>query len=152
MSAQERISWEEVAELCTELALRLAGQRFDALMGIARGGLVPAALIAQEMGIRNVLVAAAAGYEGDRRDAELAFLEFPADCAVTGRRVLVVDDIWDSGRTIEAVRARLRNVGAEVTVAVLHYKPRQSAYPDRMPDLWCRDTDNWIVYPWERDT
>ena len=112
------MTWDEVAAMCAALAAQLRGTTFDAVLGIARGGLVPTALLAQELGIRNVLVA---------------------------------DDIWDSGRTIHAVRERAESCGARVTVAVLHYKPSRSHFPLEQPDHWCRETDAWVLYPWERD-
>jgi len=152
VTLRQPVSWAEVEALCREAAAKLDGTQFDAVLGVARGGLVPTALIAQELDIRNVLVAAVAGYLGDRREPDLLFLEFPAAAAVRGRRILVVDDIWDTGRTVQAVRERLTREGAEVTVVVLHYKPARSAFRDLQPDYWCRETDAWILYPWERDT
>ena len=150
MSVKQIIRWDDVADLCHELAERLADRQFDAILGIARGGLVPAALLAQELGLRRVLAAAVSSYEGDQRTEHLHFLEFPPDQAVVGRRILVVDDIWDSGRTAELVRRRILDAGGHPTIAVLHYKPVRSVYPDRRPDVWLRETDDWIVYPWER--
>jgi uncharacterized protein len=150
--ARTVVTWEEIAALCAELATRLSGEHFDAILGIARGGLVPAALLSQELGLRNVLAAAVASYAGDQRGETLHFLEFPPDQAIVARRILVVDDIWDSGRTIELVRRRIAEAGGQSVVAVLHYKPGKSAYPDRQPDFWVCTTDAWILYPWERDT
>jgi hypoxanthine phosphoribosyltransferase len=146
------MGWDEVDALCLELADRLRGESFDAILGIARGGLVPAALLAQELDMRDVLVAAVASYRGDERGDTLHFLEFPPDQAIVGRRILVVDDIWDTGRTAALTRQRVVDAGGEPTIAVLHYKPDQSLYPDQQPDYWLHETDRWIVYPWERDT
>jgi hypothetical protein len=150
--ARAVVSWQEVAALSYELAGRLRGRRFDGLLGIARGGLVPAALVAQELGLRNVMVAAASSYQGSHRGDSLAFLQFPPADALAGRHILIVDDIWDSGRTMVACRERVHRAGGGATTAVLHYKPLRSDYPELAPDHWCRETDAWIVYPWERDT
>lgn len=138
--------------MCRTMAMHLADRTFDAILGIARGGLVPAALVAQELGMRRVLSASVESYQGDEPGETLHFLEFPPDQAIVGRRILVIDDIWDSGRTAEFVRRRIVEAGGVPTIAVLHYKPSQSAYPDRQPDVWLSETDDWIVYPWERDT
>jgi hypoxanthine phosphoribosyltransferase len=102
--------------------------------------------------MRRVLSAAVESYEGDKQGDTLHFLEFPPDQAVVGRRILVIDDIWDSGRTAELVRRRIVEAGGVPTIAVLHYKPGRSSYPTRQPDVWLTETDDWIVYPWERDT
>lgn len=138
--------------MCAVLAKRLAGESFDAILGIARGGLIPAALLAQELDTRDVLVAAVASYKGEERGEQLVFLEFPRDEVIDGRRLLVVDDIWDSGRTVEHTRRRVIEAGGEPVIVVLHYKPNQSHYPSLAPDYWIGETDAWVVYPWERDT
>lgn len=151
MTSREPISWQDVEAMCTDLAGRLRGERFDAILAIARGGLVPAAVLAQELDLRDVLVAAVASYEGDRRGEALHFLEFPPDQAIAGRRILIVDDIWDSGRTVTWTRRRVVDAGGTPIVVVLHYKPGASCYPDEHPDYWAENTSLWIVYPWERD-
>jgi hypoxanthine phosphoribosyltransferase len=68
---------------------------------------------------------------------------------VAGRRILVVDDVWDTGTTVVAVRDRLRRAGARADVAVLHYKPARSRFPEDGPDFYADATDAWVVYPWE---
>ncbi|HRE30137.1 MAG TPA: hypothetical protein PK954_26075, partial [Anaerolineales bacterium] len=69
---------------------------------ITRGGLVPGGMICEALDIRNVLTAAV-DFPADLGTAKLmvwpTFLQFPDDSLLTGRRVLVVDDVWGSGRT-----------------------------------------------------
>ena len=65
------------------------------------------------------------------------------------RRVLIVDDVWDSGRTIMAVRERVLDAGGYPETAVLHYKPSRTTYSDARPDYYVDETDAWIVYPWD---
>jgi hypoxanthine phosphoribosyltransferase len=77
------------------------------------------------------------------------FVQFPAERQVEGQRILVVDDVWDSGSTAVAVRDRLRKAGARVEVCVLHYKPGQSRFPGDGPDFYAEETDAWVVYPWD---
>jgi hypoxanthine phosphoribosyltransferase len=146
------VTWSDVDQMCTELSGRLEHEPFDAILGIARGGLVPAALLAQELDTRDVLCAAVASYEGDQRGDRLRFLEFPPSEAFVDRRVLVVDDIWDSGRTVQLTCRRVEEAGGVPIVVVLHYKPNKSHFPSRKPDFWVRETDDWVVFPWERDT
>lgn len=147
----EVVHWEDVEVLCTELAEKLRAVPFDAILAIARGGLVPAAILAQELDKRDVLVAAVASYKGDHRGEKLHFLEFPPDQAIVDRRILIVDDIWDSGRTLALTRRRVVDAGGTPIAVVLHYKPEQSLYPEERPDIWVRETNAWIRYPWERD-
>ncbi len=64
------------------------------------------------------------------------------------RRILIVDDTWDSGKTIMAVKKRVVVAGGLPTTAVLHYKPGVSLFSDS-PDYFVETTGAWIVYPWE---
>ena len=79
---------------------------------------------------------------------EPLFLQFPADPLLVGRRVLIVDEVWDSGTTIHAVAERVRRAGGVPTTAVLHYKPERSKVPE-VPDHHVVTTDRWVVYPFK---
>jgi hypoxanthine phosphoribosyltransferase len=112
--------------------------------------MVPAALLSERVGQRNVMSAAVMFYVGDGETLDKpVFLQFPPDPQLTGKRILVVDDVWDSGRTIVAVCERVRMVGGEPVTAVLHYKPTHSAYADVRPDYYAAEIAGWIQYPWD---
>jgi len=145
------LSWPEIQVLVGRLAEQLP-RDFDALLIITRGGLVPGGLLSEELDIRNVLVAAVQFYTGigETLDQPI-FFQFPADPILYGKRILVVDDIWDSGRTAVAVKERVQDAGGVPVVAVLQWKPRRSRYPAHQPDYYAEETDDWIVYPWETD-
>ncbi len=148
----EVLTWEDVDGLIDHLLPQLAGP-YDALVMITRGGIVPGGIISEALDIRDVLTAAVAfPPAGQRPEARLAwptFLQFPSEEQIFGRRVLVVDDIWDSGRTITAVRARIESQGGYPELAVLHYKPGRSLLSSSGPDYYAAVTNAWIVYPWE---
>ncbi len=146
---KQHLSWQQIEVMVEQLVQSLSGRSFDALLVVTRGGLVPAGLIAYHLGIRNILVAAVQFYTGVGRRAEKpAFLQFPADPFLGGKSVLIIDDIWDSGKTIAAVKGRVQAAGGTPITAVLHYKPRASLFTD-VPDHFVEATDAWIVYPWE---
>lgn len=117
----------------------------DAILGVVRGGL---------------FVAAGLAYALDVKDVRHVNVEYYTDAGVTlpepvivgqepyladlgGRRVLVADDVADTGATLHFVR-RLLPADAEVRVAVLYAKP-QTTYA---PELAWRETDRWIRFPW----
>jgi hypoxanthine phosphoribosyltransferase len=99
--------------------------------------------------MRDILVAAVAYYDdhGQPRDQPV-FLQFPADPVLVGKRVLIVDEVWDTGTTIEAVVDRVRLGGGLPTTAVLHYKPERSKV-ESTPDHFVVSTDAWVVYPFK---
>lgn len=144
------LSWQDVEVLVDRLVEKLPPQ-FDHLLVVTRGGMIPAALVSQQVGIRDILVAAVMFYSGpDSRLPEPLFLQFPEDPLVAGKRVLVIDDVWDSGCTSVAVAQRLARAGAYPEIAVLHYKPERSSYPSHRPDYYVEETSDWIIYPWQR--
>ena len=141
------VSWDEMARMVTVLAGQLRGE-YDVLLAITRGGLIPAGVLAYHLRLRNILVAAVEFYTEDGvRGPAPSFLQFPADPLLRDRRVLIVDEVWDSGRTIQAVRERVARAGGRPTTAVLHWKPGRSEV-DARPDHHVVETDAWIVYPW----
>jgi hypoxanthine phosphoribosyltransferase len=145
---REVITWAELDRLVGVLADDVRGE-FDLLLAITRGGLVPAGMLAYRLGIRDILVAAVAYYdEAGAPGRAPTFLQFPEENLVRGRRILVVDEVWDSGATIHAVTERIRAAGGSPTTAVLHYKPGRSVVP-MAPDHFAATTDRWVVYPFK---
>ena len=142
------VSWEELDRLVAGLAEKVRGD-YDAMLAITRGGMVPAGMLAYRLGIRDILVAAVAYYDDTGTPGpEPTFLQFPADPLLRGRRVLVVDEVWDSGATIHAVTERVRQAGGIPTTVVVHYKPGRSVVPS-VPDHFAVSTDAWVVYPFK---
>ena len=146
---QDIVTWDDLDRLVTGLAERLAGTPFDLMLAITRGGLVPAGMLAYRLRIRNILVAAVEYYDDQGQPGpHPTFLQFPADRLLRGQRILVVDEVWDSGTTIHAVTERVRQAGGIPTTVVLHYKPTHSVVPGS-PDIHAVETDAWVVYPFK---
>ena len=149
---KEFLTWQDIDALADILLPQIAGQ-FDVILIITRGGIILGGILAEALDIRDVLIAAVE-FPRSPEIEELAwptFLQFPSDALLRGRRVLIVDDVWDSGRTINTVRGRVEAAGGRPATCVLHYKPAHSRFPDRQPDFFGALTDRWIVYPWEVD-
>ncbi len=144
------VTWEDLEQLVARLADILASEaKPDVVLAISRGGLVPAGMLGYRLGWRDMLLAAVVVYDdeqGFRGHAE--FLQFPADEHLDGRRVLIVDEVWDSGTTIAAVSERVRAAGGTPITAVLHYKPGRSRV-NLVPDHYVVETDAWVVYPFK---
>lgn len=150
MTTAERdiVTWPDLERLAGELADQV-GREHDVLLAITRGGLVPAGMLAYLLGMRDILVAAVAFYDDHGQPGDQpAFFQFPADPLLRGKRVLIVDEVWDTGTTIEAVVERVRLAGGSPTTAVLHYKPGRSKVQS-VPDHHVVSTDAWVVYPFK---
>lgn len=142
------VTWPDLDSLVERLAA-VVGADHDVVLTITRGALVPTGMLAYRLGIRNIVVAAVAYYDDAGQPADApTFLQFPADPLLHGRRVLVIDEVWDTGTTIAAVVERVRLAGGHPTTAVLHYKPARSRVPIT-PDHHVVATDAWVVYPYK---
>ena len=151
MSEHEVLTWEGYGDASHDLVARLADGDFapDIVLGIARGGLVLAASLAYGIGCKNLFSINVEFYtgEGTTLDAPVLLppLLDPADLA--DARVLVVDDVADSGKTLELVLEFCRGHVAEARSAVLYQKPTSLLDADV---VW-RHTDRWIDFPWSSD-
>ncbi|MCD4685934.1 MAG: phosphoribosyltransferase [Anaerolineae bacterium] len=156
---QEHLTWEDVDKLVDVLVpqLRAAGS-FDAMVLITRGGIVPGGLLCEALNIASVLTAAVdfphtlgARSEQDHLLVFPSFMQFPADDLLEDRRVLIVDDVWGSGRTSTAVKGRCQSAGATAFTCVFHFNPYRSLFSRAEPNFYGAITDAYIVYPWELD-
>jgi hypoxanthine phosphoribosyltransferase len=142
------VSWDDLDQMVATLADEV-GADYDVVLAITRGALVPAGMLAYRLGLRNILVAAVAFYDDTGQPAEQpTFFQFPADPLLHGQRVLVVDEVWDTGTTIAAVVERVEMAGGRPTTAVLHYKPGRSKV-ELVPDHHVVATNAWVVYPFK---
>jgi hypoxanthine phosphoribosyltransferase len=153
MARRELLSWSEVERLIDHLVPQFTTE-YEAMMIITRGGIVPGGMLSEILDIKHVLTAAVDfPFEDRRQQAKLLawpqFIQFPDDQQLVGRRVLVVDDVWGSGRTITAVKNRVSAAGGQASTCVLHFNPYRSLFSQAEPDYFAAITDAHIVYPWE---
>src|SRR5258708_39159107 len=108
---KQHLTWLQIEDLAIRRADRLP-RSYDVMLVITRGGMVPACIVSERLNLRNTLVAAVMFYTAQEHTLDKPiFLQFPADPIINGKKVLIVDDVWDSGRTImagggRAVRSR----------------------------------------------
>jgi hypothetical protein len=85
-------------------------------------------------------------YEGIGKKAAAPRITQPLPMKLGGKKALLVDDVSDTGKSLEKAREHALGMGAgEVKVATLHFKPHSSF----RPDFFEAETGAWIIYPWE---
>jgi uncharacterized protein len=142
------LSWDALDDLIAGLA-RSVGRDHDLVLAITRGGLVPAGMLAYRLDLREILVAGVVFYlDGGGTHPEPQVLHFPEAALLAGRRILVVDEVWETGETMTAVVARVRAAGGEPVSAVVHYKPGRSRVAGR-PDHFAATVEGWVTYPYK---
>jgi hypoxanthine phosphoribosyltransferase len=150
---REIVTWNEVDRIIDRLVDQFEHE-FEAMVIITRGGIVPGGLLAEALNITHVLTAAVdfpAQMESEKLLVWPQFIQFPEEDLLIGRRALVVDDVWGSGRTITAVKNRVSASGGLPYTCVMHFNPNRSLFGTVRPDYYAAQTDAYIVYPWEID-
>ena len=142
------VSWDQFHRDARALAWRLSSSGpFRALVAITRGGLVPAAVVARELGIRVIETVSVASYDYDKQ-GEIAILK-PVSAFVIGddqgAGVVIVDDLVDTGKTAKAVREML----PKAHFATVYAKPQGRPLVDTFVTEVSQDT--WIYLPWDME-
>jgi len=142
------VAWDQFHRDSRALAWRLAGGRaFEAIVCITRGGLVPAAIVARELGIRLIETVCVASYDHTSQgEVKLIKDVAPAIVALGGGKglgVLIVDDLVDTGQTAKIVRAQL----PRAHFATVYAKPMGRPLVDTFITEVSQDT--WIYFPWD---
>ena len=138
------VSWEELHRDARVLAWRLLEQGpFERIVAIARGGLVPAAVVARELEIRLVDTVCVASYDDAKALGWQGEMQVLKDVAGDGTGVLVVDDLVDSGLTAKLVRDML----PKAHIATVYAKPKGRPLVDTFVTEVSQDT--WIYFPWD---
>lgn len=140
------VSWDQFHRDARALAWRLSGQGpFNAVVAVTRGGLVPAAVVARELGIRIIETVCIASYDYEKQ-GNLKVLKGVGESVAGndgGKHVLIVDDLVDTGATARAVRAML----PAAHFATVYAKPEGRPLVDTFVTEVSQDT--WIYLPWD---
>lgn len=154
----EYVSWDDVEKACLSIyaKMRKDGYKPDIILGLLKGGAIPSSIMVDLFGVSTGLVhLRVSSYVGinQQKDVEIYPLEFEEfanlmDIKDKGKEILIVDDIWDTGKTMAALLERLK--GEKVTTMTLYTKIHKKA-PDALPDYFDKTIfDDWIVFPWEK--
>lgn len=144
------LSWSGADKLARALAHKVIESGFepDIILGIARGGLVPARMVCDLL-LKNDLLSITTQHWGIATNLGKARIRFslPHEAVISGKRILVVDDVADTGDSISIIMDYLKEKNPfEVKTAVLHYKTCSTTMPDYYGEKL--EEWNWIIYPW----
>jgi uncharacterized protein len=148
MPERETLTWSDFGRASRELAEQVAadGYRPDVILAIARGGLFVAGALGYALGVKNLSVTNVEFYTGVDERAEMPVMlpPVPDTVSLAGARVLVADDVADTGATLKLVRDFCADHVAETRCAVIYEKPRSTV---RCEYVW-RRTAAWIDFCW----
>ncbi len=127
--------------------IKASAYKPEVIVGVSRGGWPPARIMSDLLENSNIANMKVEFYKDIGVRFERPRITQPVTSQVNRKRVLVVDDVADSGRSLKVVADHLRKKGArELKVATIYFKP-QSIF---RPDFFAKTTRKWIIFPWER--
>src|SRR4051794_32171341 len=142
------MSWQDLGAGSRELAelVHRDGYRPDIVLAIARGGLLVGGAVGYALGVKNTFSLNVEFYTGVDERLEMPMLPPPVPDLVDfgEQKVLIADDVADTGATLALVKEFCEGKVAEVRCAVLYEKSRSTV---ACQYVW-RRTDRWIVFPW----
>lgn len=142
-------SWDQIYDMLIELAKRVKNSGFkpDLIVGVCRGGWAPARVMSDLLENANTASIRIEFYLAPGVTAKKPVISQAIMVPVKGANVLVVDDVADTGESLKVAVEHLDVCGAKsIMTATLYYKP-QSIFK---PDCFIVETDQWIIFPWER--
>ncbi|GAB6944700.1 phosphoribosyltransferase [Vulcanisaeta sp. JCM 14467] len=145
------VGWDEIAEWARILSMKIkdSGWLPDIVVAIARGGYAPARLVCDYLGITDLISLQVVHWPSTAQAAEKAYIKYPLTVDLSGRRVLVIDDIVDTGDSIQLAKEHIErnNKNVEVRTAALQWISTVAKFK---PDYWAIEVKDWVwfVYPW----
>ena len=142
-------TWEKIYELLLNLASKIRKANFkpDVIVGISRGGWPPARIMSDLLENPELANVKAEFYLGVAKTKSEPVITQPVSVSVHGKKILIVDDVADTGKSLRLVRLHLKEQGAtDVKIATIYYKPWSVV----TPDWYERKTSHWVIFPWER--
>lgn len=144
----EYVSWRKLHLILGELALRVLNSGFkpDIIYAVIKGGLIPARILADFLGVDTIGFIGVRFYKRVGERTAKPELTLPPTVNVRDQDVLIVDDVVESGRTLQLVIEELSRYGAgKIKSLALYVKPWRTY----TPDYYYESTANWLVFPWE---
>jgi uncharacterized protein len=141
-------TWNQIYDMLFNQAQKIQNEPYkpDLLVAIARGGLIPARIIADLLEMPALDYIQIEFYSGINQTKLEPTLRQTLTTNIVGKKVLLVDDIADKGESLKLAKTHLQHKGAsQIKTATLYHKPLSIT----IPDFYEKQTTNWVVFPWE---
>ena len=140
-------TWNQIYDMLLSQAQKIQSQNFhpDIILGVARGGLMPARILTDLLETPELGFVQIEFYTNINQTLDEPKLKQSPTITVTNKKVLLVDDIADSGASLKLAQTSIQDVASEIKTATLYKKPQSTT----TPDFYEKQTTNWIVFPWD---
>ncbi|MCE4615388.1 MAG: hypothetical protein F7B60_07675 [Desulfurococcales archaeon] len=144
------VAWKDIENYSRMIAGKVYndGYRADAIIGIMRGGIVPARIIADYLGVRNLGTIEVMFYQRPGETRHKPVIRQPLTLDISDKNVLIVDDVSDTGKSLQVALSAITLYGpSQIKTAALYIKP----WTTFIPDYYGTSATKWIVFPWEKN-
>ena len=151
MNNKKYYDYAEIHGFCETLAIRLKSEKFDSVVGVSRGGLIPATIIAEHLPVRELRTVGVRSYQLTGMGKTNNSVLYQSCSPYLSGRVLLIDDIADTGETFDFLLEHFRrNTSITKIITCSLFVRRSSNY---IPDYYHTDIvgNEWIVFPWDPD-
>ena len=141
-------TWDQIYSMLLNITDNIKKSLFkpDIIVGVSRGGWPPARVLSDLLDNPNLANIRVEFYVSVAETKNKPVLTQPVSVSVAGKRVLIVDEVADTGKSLRLVREHIVEQGAcEVKIATVYYKPWSVV----KPDYYAKETSRWVVFPWE---
>lgn len=141
-------TWNQIYEMLIDQSekIRISTYQPDIIIAVARGGLAPARILTDLLETPEVATIRIEFYADIAQPSIQPILKQSLTIPVNGKKILIVDDISDSGQSLRVAKQHLADKGAaQVKIATLYAKPSTQTVPDYVE----KTTERWVVFPWE---
>lgn len=141
-------TWSQIHNMLIKQSEKILTNGFqpDIIIGIARGGWVPARLLSDLLGVNNISSIKVEFYLDVEKTRKKPILIQKLPIRISNKRVLLVDDVADTGMSLQLAKTYLLSYkNIELKIATIYKKPKSRIEPDYYEKI----TKNWIVFPWE---
>ena len=142
-------SYEEIENLCKDISKKIKISKFkvDYILGVSVGGLVPSVLLARLLKTKKIMSVAISSYE-KKKQKELKLLIAPDKSLLKGKKVLIVDDICDSGNTIIFLENLLKTCKVKSVKCATIFLNKE--HHKITPDYYGKVVSKWVGFPWDK--
>jgi uncharacterized protein len=147
-SEYEVPTWDQIYDMLQVQAQKIQSSQYkpDIIVAVARGGLAPARILMDLLEIRDFAIMQIEYYQGINLPGTQPILKQCLNTELSGKKILLVDDVSDGGKSLQLAKKHLQEKGAvEVRIATLYMKPQTITPSDYVE----KQTNGWIVFPWE---
>lgn len=139
-------TWNQIYDLLLTQSEKIHNYKPDLIVGIARGGLIPARILTDLLETPQFGTIEVEFYLDINQTRPEPELKQPLSASIRHKKILLVDDIADTGKTLQLAKSHLKDKGPmEIKIATLYLKPQSIT----KPDFYEKQTNNWIIFPWD---